>query len=304
MEIGFSKYHGTGNDFIIIDARRDRLELTPQHIADMCHRRFGIGADGLMLLHSSKQHDFAMQYFNSDGFEGSMCGNGGRCIAAFAARLGISHNIARFEAVDGLHEADVKLDSSIALRMSDTGLPKDLGDAWFINTGSPHFVMFRKDVSNINVEKEGEIYRHDARFAPQGTNVNFVEDKSNYLFVRTFERGVEAETLSCGTGSVATALCFSFANNIDEGSVALQTRGGSLDVSFRKGKCLHRHYSHRSSQTRFRWNNSSLARMAQILKLLSHYYKTTSYENENHSGSYVIAGFGIMQIVERNQLGC
>lgn len=232
MEIQFSKYHGTGNDFILIDARSQGVKLSNEHIAHLCHRRFGIGADGLMLLKKSDKYDFAMQYFNSDGNEGSMCGNGGRCITAFASRLGIIKNHAVFEAVDGLHEASIEENIIISLRMSDTRIPENLGDGWFLNTGSPHFVVFRENVSQIDVESEGRQLRHSQRFAPGGCNVNFVENQPGNIFVRTFERGVEAETLSCGTGAVACALCVAFSGNKTEGDISLNTPGGNLHVSF------------------------------------------------------------------------
>ena len=174
-------------------------------INKLCDRRFGIGADGLILISESHQYDFEMKYFNSDGYEGSMCGNGGRCSSAFAIKSGIAGKELSFKAIDGVHKA--KLDNGIIrLSMNDVHNPQKVSGDYFINTGSPHFVLFRKNIDQTDVNSEGKKIRWSEDFKPGGTNVNFVEITENGIYVRTFERGVEEETLSCGTGVTASAI--------------------------------------------------------------------------------------------------
>jgi diaminopimelate epimerase len=233
MKISFNKYQGAGNDFIIID-NRDKL-LTPEGpdlILKLCDRRFGIGADGLILISDSDKYDFEMQYFNSDGFIGSMCGNGGRCAAGFAKRHGISGNSMRFLAVDGVHEAVLE-DNTIRLKMNDIQNPSMVNGKFFLNTGSPHYVIFRDDIENLDVNTEGRKIRWAEEFAPGGTNVNFVRIENNGIFVRTFERGVEAETFSCGTGVTASAIASVLSGHFGTIPVNVKTRGGNLSVLFR-----------------------------------------------------------------------
>ena len=232
MELFFFKYHGAGNDFILIDNRTQNIHLSEQQIAQLCHRRFGIGADGLMFLESDKSSDFKMKYYNSDGKEGSMCGNGGRCIVAFAHEIGIRKEHYHFMASDGLHEA-VLDKTEVNLKMIDVTDIQKLDSDWFLNTGSPHAIEIVDNINSINVEKQGEKLRHDPRFGEKGTNVNFIEVHQNHLKIRTYERGVEAETLACGTGAVASAI---IANQLypQYKKFNLKALGGNLEVSFEK----------------------------------------------------------------------
>ena len=236
MQIRFSKYEGTGNDFIIIDNRTQRWIPEEQQIATMCDRHFGIGADGLMLLGKEKGFDFAMSYFNSDGRESSMCGNGGRCITAFARCLGLIQNQAHFHAIDGEHVAEILAqrgnEFSIRLKMKDTTLYSDSEDGLFLNTGSPHFVKFVDHLDSFDVNAAGKAIRYDDSFAPGGTNVDFVEVEDNGLFVRSYERGVENETLSCGTGVTASAIAAACISGEKKRKYTVRTRGGTLTVTF------------------------------------------------------------------------
>jgi len=235
MKILFSKYHGTGNDFIIVDNRALQWEPTMHEVSLLCNRHFGIGADGLMLLNEKSGYDFAMRYYNSDGNESTMCGNGGRCMTAFAKSLGLIGHKASFWAVDGHHESEISGEASsliYRLKLKDTQIEKRFADGLFLNTGSPHFVKFVDDASTINLFREGRALRNDARFAPGGTNVDFVELKGDTLFVRTYERGVEDETLSCGTGVTASAIAAACEYPENPGFYLIETRGGSLKVSF------------------------------------------------------------------------
>jgi diaminopimelate epimerase len=235
MTVHFYKYQGTGNDFIILDNRENSLHLTDEKVAQLCHRRFGIGADGLMLLGKDPQYDFSMKYYNSDGREGSMCGNGGRCMVSFAHRLGLIGRNTRFMAIDGVHEAEITAEEYVKLRMSDVDGIRSAQDHYFLNTGSPHAVFFVDDVKSLNVFEKGRELRYSKTFQPAGTNVNFVQVlDQNTLFVRTYERGVEDETLSCGTGVTASSLAASLKLNADKTSFAIQTLGGNLKVSFTK----------------------------------------------------------------------
>jgi diaminopimelate epimerase len=233
----FYKYHGAGNDFVLIDNRTNSFVADAVVIRALCHRRMGIGADGFVLLNEPKipKTDFEMRYFNSDGFEGTMCGNGGRCIVSFARRLGIIDDKTVFSGIDGLHQAKILSCEGdmavVSLRLKDVLGIKSFDDGYFIDTGSPHVVKFVADVHAVDME-EGKRIRNDVRFE-RGTNVNFVEIlKDNTLFVRTYERGVEGETLSCGTGVTASALAFAKRNDFLT-SVAIQTYGGKFCVGFR-----------------------------------------------------------------------
>lgn len=233
MQTQFYKYQGTGNDFIIID---NRQQLFPKNdtklIANLCNRKFGIGADGLILLELSEFHDFTMVYYNSDGNLSSMCGNGGRCITAFAKKLKIIEDKAIFEAIDGIHEATIK-DDVVSLKMNNVTNVHKTTDYLFLNTGSPHHVTFVKDVKNINVKITGRKIRFGAPYFEDGANVNFVEQLNDNTFkVRTYERGVEDETLSCGTGVTAVAIASHKANKTKNKTVILKTPGGTLEVSF------------------------------------------------------------------------
>ncbi len=235
MKLPFQKYQGTGNDFIMIDNRGLIFPKTNSNlIHHLCDRRFGIGADGLILLELSENQDFKMVYFNADGNIGSMCGNGGRCIVAFAKQLGLIENKATFEAVDGLHSATVE-NEIVSLKMMDVSNIEESKSHLFLNTGSPHHICFHKDVSSINVKELGREIRYGAPYSKEGTNVNFVEQLSNSSFkVRTYERGVENETLACGTGVTAVAIAANKTNKTDAESIKIEVTGGNLEVSFEK----------------------------------------------------------------------
>jgi diaminopimelate epimerase len=234
MQFTFHKYHGTGNDFIISDNRLQTFDIYNHELIKLlCDRHFGIGADGMILLEENKRSDFHMRYFNSDGREGSMCGNGGRCIAYYAREIGlINKQTAIFSGIDGMHEALIGNDGLINLRMRDvTEWDRD-GKAFIINTGSPHYVIFNENIDLINVIEEGRKIRYSKPFAEKGINVNFVEPGSEAVRLRTYERGVENETLSCGTGSVAAAICTVIEKGIVKNSLTVNTPGGKLEVRF------------------------------------------------------------------------
>jgi len=235
MQIEFYKYQGTGNDFIIMDNRDKRYEsLTRQQVAFLCDRRFGIGADGLMLLNTHPDYDFEMKYYNSDGRESTMCGNGGRCLTQFAFDIGIDKTSFSFLAVDGPHEANIN-EKVVALKMNDVNQVRhDHGD-YILNTGSPHYVQFTNDVMHLDVYKKGKEIRHNKEFEKEGINVNFVEqtELTDRIIVRTYERGVEDETFSCGTGVTAAALV-SAHNDSGFNRVEVKTKGGLLSVEYEK----------------------------------------------------------------------
>jgi len=234
MNVNCYKYQGTGNDFILIDNRDNSISLSTEQIKWLCDRRFGIGADGLMLLELESNADFKMVYFNSDGNESSMCGNGGRCITAFAKKIGVVSNEAKFLAIDGIHEAKI-VDDLVSLKMTDVRNVEIGSDFFYLNTGSPHYVKYVSDVENLDVCAEGKKVRYNTRFEAEGTNVNFIEKKENELFVRTYERGVENETLSCGTGVTAAALVASISGaSTTKNNCAIKTLGGYLNVKFEK----------------------------------------------------------------------
>jgi len=236
VKLTFFKYHGTGNDFILIDARNGNFKPEKSLIERMCHRRFGIGADGLITLNNARGFDFEMKYYNADGNESTMCGNGGRCIVAFADFLSPEGRPYRFIAVDGVHTASIlEKDNdhySVEISMNDVAEIRKQGSDLILDTGSPHFVRFVKDVDNIDVKQEGRFIRDGVEFRPGGINVNFVEDKGDRIYVRTYERGVEDETLSCGTGVTASALAYASLKGIKEGMINIITRGGALKLHF------------------------------------------------------------------------
>jgi len=233
MQVQFYKYHGAGNDFILIDNLKNDIAPNPQLVQQLCDRRFGIGADGLMLLENSEKAQFSMRYFNSDGYEASMCGNGGRCIASFAWRKGLISNETEFIASDGLHEAKILDNGIVALKMNDVEEVRKVGEHYFLDTGSPHYVLFVDDINKSKVQEEGERIRNDASISKYGTNVDFVQIiKENEITIRTYERGVEAETLACGTGAVASAIAAYLLNKTDNFSFSVQVLGGKLQVDF------------------------------------------------------------------------
>ena len=242
----FWKYQGAGNDFIMLDQRSmqwlSRADTTI--IEHLCNRRFGIGADGLILLQNKADYDFEMVYFNADGRESSMCGNGGRCIAAFARHLGLSNDYCRFLAIDGEHEARITapdnpfLETWIELKMTDVASVETNGNISVLNTGSPHFVQFAEHVDQKDMVLEGRAVRYSERFKKEGINVNLVEVAADGLHIRTYERGVEDETLACGTGVTAAAIASFYHNNLLAGHIEVPVfaKGGRLSVRFNAHK--------------------------------------------------------------------
>lgn len=230
MAISFYKYQGTGNDFVMIDNRKLTFQADEKLINRLCDRRVGIGADGLILLQDHPDYDFEMVYYNADGRLGSMCGNGARCTVRFAKHLGVIEDVACFLAADGEHQASVERDL-IQLKMNDVQDIERIGDDYYLNTGSPHYVRFVENVQELNVFEEGQAVRYNDRFSAEGTNVNFIQSlDDNTIFVRTYERGVEDETLSCGTGVTACALVAG--SNGFKSPVKVKTLGGELEVAF------------------------------------------------------------------------
>jgi diaminopimelate epimerase len=233
MQMKFYKYQGTGNDFIILDNRDGSAStLSNERVKFLCDRHMGIGADGLMLLSNRAGYDFEMTYYNSDGNPGSMCGNGGRCLVKFAYDQGMHKSAYRFIAADGVHEAEIEYNGIVNLKMKDVREVLEFDGDRVLNTGSPHYVKFVTDVMNYDVIRRGKEIRNSTDFAEQGINVNFVEQKGpDKIVVRTYERGVEDETLSCGTGVTACAVvCYH--NDCGYNDVTVITRGGKLTVKF------------------------------------------------------------------------
>lgn len=234
LNLSFSKYHGTGNDFILIDNRAEAIQLNKKWVAALCHRRFGIGADGLMLLENASGYDFKMIYYNSDGNEGSMCGNGGRCLVLFAHHLGIHSTEYTFIATDGAHSATIEDNGWIRLKMKDVNKVEIHHSYALLNTGSPHYVKTVNNLRDYPVKEEGHQIRYSEKFKKNGINVNFVESlEQDGLFVRTYERGVEDETMSCGTGVTAAALLHAH-NDLGFNHIDIQTPGGKLYVEYNK----------------------------------------------------------------------
>jgi diaminopimelate epimerase len=238
--IPFHKYHGTGNDFILLDGRQDLPHFTAPVIERLCDRHFGIGADGLIILGEAEGYDFRMVYYNSDGKESTMCGNGGRCITAFADFLSLAGNEVSFIAADGPHIARILSRSNrdsclVSLRMSDVNEIRDWMDCQYIDTGSPHLVRFTDDLSFEDIRPLAKPMRYHPDFAPGGTNVNFVKETANGIHVRSYERGVEDETLSCGTGVTAAALAFARKKGMKTGEIPVTAAGGELLVKFTSG---------------------------------------------------------------------
>jgi len=235
MKIEFYKYHGTGNDFIIIDNyNHNAPELTTKQIKHICDRHFGIGADGLMMLSKKEGYDFEMVYYNADGNASSMCGNGGRCLVKFAHHKGIHKSKYFFIATDGEHEAGIDSNGIVSLKMLDVTEVHYHLHHTVINTGSPHFVKFTENVESLDVVTMGHEIRYSKTFGKEGINVNFVQTlNDDTIYVRTYERGVEDETLSCGTGVTAAALLAAHNQN-GFNNVEVKTRGGNLSVEFDK----------------------------------------------------------------------
>lgn len=236
QQLPFYKYQGAGNDFILVDNRSLAYQHNqPAKLAKLCDRRFGVGADGIMFLETADGFDFKMVYYNADGNPSSMCGNGGRCIVAFAKFLGVINSETNFIAVDGPHYAKIA-DSGdwISLQMIDVAHIDTDGNDFVLNTGSPHYVKFAENVADKNVFVEGRAIRYNETYKEKGINVNFVEPNADHLFVRTYERGVEDETFACGTGVTAVALANAFANG-KTGTIEtpIKVLGGDLNIRFK-----------------------------------------------------------------------
>jgi len=235
MQITFFKYQGTGNDFVIIDNRNLIFpKENTKFVASICDRKFGVGADGLILLENDAELDFSMVYYNSDGNTSTMCGNGGRCLVAFAQFLGIVENECSFSAIDGKHTATIE-NGIVSLQMTDVKEVKTKPNSSFLDTGSPHHVQLVENLKDFNVQKEGAKLRYGV-YGESGSNINFVEQKTNTSFaVRTYERGVEGETLSCGTGVTAVAIAMHNAGKTNQNQINIETEGGQLKVYFETG---------------------------------------------------------------------
>lgn len=234
--IKFYKYQGAGNDFILINNFSGNSEdFSIEQIQKICNRRFGIGADGIMILKKHAEYDFEMDYYNSDGSGGTMCGNGGRCIVAFAKKLGMIKKYTKFLASDGMHEAFIDENNSVKLKMSDVENISKTGEDYTCYTGSPHYIKFEDEIINKDVFFEGKQIRYADEFKAEGINVNFVKaEDDKTLSIRTYERGVENETFACGTGAVASALIFAEKNHLNSAEITVNVKCGILKVSFKK----------------------------------------------------------------------
>jgi diaminopimelate epimerase len=232
MHLPFYKYQGTGNDFVIVDNRRNTLHnYSTSLVQKLCNRRFGIGADGFIVIKDHHEYDFEMMYHNADGSQ-SLCGNGSRCAVHLAKHLGIIDQEAYLLTTDGPHRAYVKEDL-IYLQLHDVSEIQNLQDGYLINTGSPHYVRQVDDCEDLDVYKAGKRIRNTPPFQKKGINVNFVSlGRNNEISVRTYERGVEDETFSCGTGVAAAALMAAIKGH--KSPVTVRTKGGTLQVSFTK----------------------------------------------------------------------
>ncbi len=240
QDIKFYKYQGAGNDFVMIDNTFGEVNLKAKDIIALCDRHKGVGADGVILIENADNYDFRMRYFNSDGSEAEMCGNGARCITLFAHHLGIGNEHKLFIALDGEHDANVTKDDGckgeVAVKMKDVDMISALdGSSYLLDTGVQHYVKFVNNVDELNIEQEGADIRYDSRFVDiGGVNANFVTIKRGILYIRTYEKGVEEETLACGTGSVAAAIAAYNSGRINTLSTKVITRGGELTITFDK----------------------------------------------------------------------
>jgi diaminopimelate epimerase len=234
MLMEFYKYQGTGNDFIMVDNRDNFFDKSNlKQVQQLCDRKFGIGADGLILIENLDDLDFNMIYFNADGSQ-SFCGNGSRCAVSFAKSLGIIEKQAMFLSTDGEHEAWINDEGEVSLKMHDVENIEKGDDYYFIDTGSPHYIVSVDDVKGVDVKVKGAAIRYNDRFKAEGTNVNFVKYNENALDIRTYERGVEGETLSCGTGVTAAALSLADNQGLDAGVININAVGGQLKIGFKR----------------------------------------------------------------------
>ena len=233
MKIKFSKYNGAGNDFIIIDNRNDNINYNSSLIKNICDRNFGIGGDGLIIIKNSISSDFEILHYTSDGNLGSLCGNGSRCAIAFAFKNNIIDKNTVFEAFDGVHEAEVISNELIKMEMKiNSDIIQNKYGTW-LDTGSPHLVIEKENTDKLDVNLEGSLIRYNDHYKREGVNVNFVEKLSNETFkIRTYERGVENETLACGTGSTASAICMNYLGKSNSNIITMKCQGGDLKVEF------------------------------------------------------------------------
>ena len=235
MEFEFEKYHGTGNDFILINDNSKKFPIKDSdRIRLLCDRKFGIGSDGLVIIRDHKEFDFEMLYFNADGVEGSLCGNGSRCAVAYGIDNGLLSNKVVFKAVDGIHYASAESSEMFSLSFKNLKRIDQNSKSLFLDTGSPHHVQVVTDIENIDIKEKGSFIRYGSKYKEEGVNVSFVEKIGSNLFkLRTYERGVEDETLSCGTGAVAASLAVHYLKLTDANEVSMETLGGILKVKFR-----------------------------------------------------------------------
>lgn len=237
--ISFYKYHGAGNDFILIDNRDLSFpyKKQPEKIEQLCDRHFGIGADGLILIEHNNGYDFEMVYYNADGHPGSMCGNGGRCAVAFAHYLDLTSTTCTFLAADGPHQAEILRPDQVRLQIRNITEIEVGSDFYFLDTGSPHYVQFVEKIEGLDVVAEGRKIRYNDRFREKGTNVNFVETSDGGIKIATYERGVEDETLACGTGITAAAIAtFKRSKGQLAPPIGVKAKGGQLKVEFEVNK--------------------------------------------------------------------
>ena len=233
MKINFSKYNGAGNDFILIDDRENLINDNKSLISYFCDRHFGIGADGLIILKESSNSDFEILHYTSDGNLGSLCGNGSRCAVLFAFNKDIISRNTVFHAFDGIHNAEILGNGLIKMEMKvNSDIVSNSYGTW-LDTGSPHLVVEMNDTDELDVNNEGRLIRYSDFYKEEGVNVNFVEKISDDQFkIRTYERGVENETLACGTGSTASAICMNFLGKTNSNNITMQCKGGDLNVQF------------------------------------------------------------------------
>ena len=235
MEFKFQKYHGTGNDFILINDKSEKFPVdNSDRIRSLCDRKFGIGADGLIIIRNHDKFDFEMFYFNSDGKQGSLCGNGSRCALAFGVKNGLIKNKVVFKAIDGVHKAEADSNNIFSLSIKNINTIEYDKNALFLDTGSPHYVELVESLDDIDVRAKGSLIRNSDRYKKEGVNVNFIKIIGpDHIKIRTYERGVEDETLSCGTGAVASSIALHFLQLTKLNKLKVETSGGILEVEFK-----------------------------------------------------------------------
>jgi|TARA_B100001094_G_scaffold301698_1_gene328231 diaminopimelate epimerase len=233
MKINFSKFNGAGNDFIIIDNRNNSIDYNSSLIKHICDRNFGIGGDGLILINESDLYDFEILHYTSDGQIGSLCGNGSRCAISFAYKNNIIGKKTVFEAFDGIHNAEIIDEELVKMEMKINSKIIENEYGTWLDTGSPHLIIEKENIDELDVNNLARKIRYNEYYKENGVNVNFIEKISDETFkIRTYERGVENETLACGTGSTASAICMNYLGNSDSNIITMKCRGGNLKVEF------------------------------------------------------------------------